>query len=165
MDVGLTVRVAIEDDAQTAIEVIRRSISELCTADHHGDPEALAQWLANKTAAHFRTWLASPGQYTVVAERDGTLCGVGMLGADGEVRLCYVHPEHARGGVGRALVVAMEDRARARGLVRLHLDATLSAISFYEAMGFQRAGSSSAGLDATGTNPYDKQIDHRVDEA
>ncbi len=153
--VGPRVRVATEHDAQAAIDVIRRSICELCFADHGGDPEVLGQWLANKTAPRFLAWLARPGQYTVVAELDGELCGVGMLGSDGEVRLCYVHPEFTRRGTGRALLRAMEARARAVGLVRRHLDSTVSAVDFYEAMGFQRSGPSSAD---SGEASYEKRI-------
>ncbi len=155
---GLTVRVATEHDAETAVEVIRRSISELCAADHRNDPETLADWLANKTVPRFRSWLARPGQHTVVAEQDGALCGVGMLGADGEVRLCYVHPEFTRRGVGRGLVAAMEAHAEGLGLTGLHLDATKSAMRFYEAMGFGRSEPSSAGSAESERHPYEKQI-------
>lgn len=152
VDTGPTVRAAVNDDAEVAIDVIRRSISELCVADHKNDPKALAEWLANKTAAGFHGWLGRPGQYGVVAEFDGTLCGVGMLSSEGEVLLCYVHPEFTLRGVGRALVAAMEANARERGHKRLHLDATVSATCFYESIGFVRTGSPSA------SNPYEKQL-------
>ena len=33
-------------DAQSACEVVRRSISELCAADHGNDPIILSQWLS-----------------------------------------------------------------------------------------------------------------------
>ncbi len=137
---GVITRVAIEQDAETAVSVIQRSIEDLCAADHHGDPESLAQWLANKTPANFLAWMARSGQYTIVAELDGRLCGVGMLGPGGEIRLCYVHPHYTRRGVGRALVYAIESHAREVGLGRLRLDATNSAARFYEAMGFERTG-------------------------
>lgn len=149
----LTVRVATDRDAEAAVEVLRRSITELCFADHQGDAATLEGWLANKTPRHFRNWLSREGQYTVIAARDSTVCGVGMLAADGGVRLCYVHPEHTRLGVGRALVMALETEAKARGLTRLHLDSTLSAQAFYEALGFHRAVESTDR-----SNPYDKLL-------
>ena len=37
----------------------RRSIIELCHADHRGDGSTLSQWLANKTADNMRRWIAS----------------------------------------------------------------------------------------------------------
>jgi hypothetical protein len=45
----IEVRDAVREDAPAACEVIRRSISELCEADHRNDPEILKRWLANKT--------------------------------------------------------------------------------------------------------------------
>ena len=44
----IEVRDAVREDAPAACEVIRRSISELCEADHRNDPEILRRWLANK---------------------------------------------------------------------------------------------------------------------
>lgn len=158
MELDVTIRVATEQDADVAVTVLRRSITELCAADHRGDPATLEDWLANKTPERFRGWLVRAGQFTVVAERDGVVCGVGMLSPDGELRLCYVHPDHVGRGVGRALVAAIETEAKAKGLTRLHLDATETATAFYEAMGFQRFGPSTAGFGVTYTNPYEKDL-------
>jgi hypothetical protein len=46
-------RRAVLSDADAACEVVRRSIVDLCQADHHGDSDILAKWLANKTPANF----------------------------------------------------------------------------------------------------------------
>jgi hypothetical protein len=42
-------RPATPEDVPTACDIIRRSITELCTADHANDPAILQRWLANKT--------------------------------------------------------------------------------------------------------------------
>ncbi len=158
MRTGPTTRDATEADAHAATDVLRRSITELCSADHRGDPAVLADWLANKTPERFEAWIARPGQWVVVAERGGVLCGVGLLRADGGIRLCYVHPEHARRGVGRALIDALEARAREAGLMRLHLDSTITAAPFYEAMGYRRCGNPSPSFAGTDACPYDKRL-------
>jgi len=158
MVVAPTVRVAVPADAEAAVDVLRRSITVLCTADHGDDPDTLEEWLENKTVTNFLAWMERPGQYTVVAELDGTLCGVGLLGSDGEVRLCYVHPQYVRRGVGRALLDAMEAEARERGQARLRLDATDTAIRFYEAMGFYRFGPPECGFGVTRCHPYEKLL-------
>src|ERR1700734_4557945 len=49
IETGMDVREARFEDADEACLVMRRSIAELCGADHHGDPPLLAAWLANKT--------------------------------------------------------------------------------------------------------------------
>src|SRR5262245_34924587 len=81
-------------------------------------PEALA--------AELPAYLADPTQAAFVAERDGELCGF----VEASIRSCgegcppgpvgyiegwYVAPERRRQGVGRALVRAAEEWARARG--------------------------------------------------
>jgi hypothetical protein len=45
----MEIRDAVPEDAPAACEAMRRSISELCSTDHHGDAVILARWLANKT--------------------------------------------------------------------------------------------------------------------
>jgi hypothetical protein len=45
----MEIRDAFPEDAAAGCEVMRRSISKLCGADHRDDPVILARWLANKT--------------------------------------------------------------------------------------------------------------------
>ncbi|HUB27935.1 MAG TPA: hypothetical protein VL992_21095, partial [Tepidisphaeraceae bacterium] len=61
------IRDAKGEDAVESCEVMRRSIAELCGADHKGDPEILGRWLGNKKPDIFRTWIAQPGSNLLVA--------------------------------------------------------------------------------------------------
>jgi len=45
----MEIRDAVAEDAPAACQVVRRSISELCIADHRSDPTILMRWLSNKT--------------------------------------------------------------------------------------------------------------------
>ncbi len=57
-----TFRPAVISEAEEACAVIRRSIIELCGADHDGNPATLDRWLANKTPDQVRQWIeANPG--------------------------------------------------------------------------------------------------------
>lgn len=87
--------------------------------------------------------LAAEDAISLVAEREGVLVGqldmtvrhgVGFLGMD-------VVAAHRRRGIGRALVQAAIDRARADGLGKLALHVfphNEAAIGLYESFGFQR---------------------------
>jgi putative acetyltransferase len=52
----------------------------------------------------------------------------------------YVRGKAARRGVGSALLMAAEAHAIAVGAASLHLDASLAAVEFYKAHGFQEVG-------------------------
>lgn len=61
-------------------------------------------------------------------------------GVDGEIRAVYVHPDAARTGVGSAILADLEGWARGRGVASLGLHASLNAVPFYEARGYDRVG-------------------------
>jgi hypothetical protein len=50
----MQVRPAHIVDADDAIDVVRRSIHQLCELDHEGDPATLSMWLSNKTGENMR---------------------------------------------------------------------------------------------------------------
>lgn len=52
------------------------------------------------------------------------------------IRAFFVHPAHARRGLGRRLYEACATAARGAGFTRLELLATLSGVPLYEALGF-----------------------------
>ena len=67
------------EDAAGACDVLRRSISELCAADHNNDPALLTGWLANKTPENVAAWITDPGNVVLVAFDDGRMAGVAAM--------------------------------------------------------------------------------------
>jgi N-acetylglutamate synthase-like GNAT family acetyltransferase len=151
-------RAAKPADAEAAVDLLRRSITELCIADHHDDAATLEAWLANKTVERFARWLASPETYLVVAEEAGALAGVGSLHQRGELLLCYVRPGSQRRGVGRALLTALEARARAWQLTRLYLLSSSGARAFYERAGYTADGAPKQGFGLSVGYPYARRL-------
>lgn len=155
---SITARRARNEDAAAAIDIVRRSIGLSCKADHHDDPATLSAWLSNKTPANFVTWLDNPDNQCVVAERDGQLCGIGLLHRSGEIRLFYVDPDLQRHGAGRAIQAAIERLAHAWKLLRLHLDSTANARVFYEALGYRSIGHAHVRVGVLQCFPYEKRL-------
>lgn len=122
-DIGMKVRDAVPEDAAAACLVMRRSIAELCAADHGNDPVVLERWLSNKTPEIFRSWIR-PGNTLLVAVENDCILAVGCVTDAGEITLNYVSPDARFRGVSGALLAALEDRARARGNARCTLSST-----------------------------------------
>lgn len=120
----VTIRQAAPKDANAAVEVVRRSIEELCAADHRNDEATLAKWLANKTPENFCSWIFDPDNFCVIAVADGKVSGVGLVHRSSEIRLLYLAPGSQRRNMGRAIHAALEEKTRAWGLRKLHLDST-----------------------------------------
>ena len=153
-----SVRAAKAADAPAAVDVVRRSIVELCTADHHGDAEMLARWLANKTVQHFTSWLANADNHCIVAETREVLLGVGILQRSGEILLFYLAPGAQRQGIGSAIHAALEEKARGWGLRKLTLESTRMACHFYESLGYQSNGAVQSRFGGLQTYPYEKVL-------
>lgn len=134
------IRLATVEDAAAACAVLRRSITECCVLDHQQDPDILAAWLGNKTPETVAAWFASPSNYSLVAVRDGQVVGVALLIQAGKLSLCYVLPECLHGGVGKALLLAVEEQARVWGIGTLRLHSTATARAFFARNGYIHSG-------------------------
>ena len=100
----MEIRKATHSDAEEGSLVLRRSIEELCHADHGGDPAIIAGWISNKTPAMWRTWVDQDAAELYVATEAGLILGVGMMNAKGEIMLNYVSPDARLRGVSKALL-------------------------------------------------------------
>jgi GNAT superfamily N-acetyltransferase len=127
-------------DAEEACRVIRRSIIELCAADHRNDPTLLAAWLSNNTPETIAAWMRRIDASYLVAVDDGAIAAVGAVTDSGEILLNYVSPAARFRGVSRALLAAMEVRAAERGAMRCALISTETARRFYRARGYGEVG-------------------------
>src|SRR5215469_13253828 len=120
------IRRANPEDAAAACAVLRRSITELCHADHGGDEVLLAKWLSNKTVENVARWIRQ--SHVVVAVNEF-----------GKITLNYVSPDARFRGVSKALMQQLEERARALGLNECLLETTQTAFRFYQSLGYVRS--------------------------
>jgi GNAT superfamily N-acetyltransferase len=154
----MDIRDAVPADAPAACQVMRRSITELCTADHHNDPAILEPWLANKTPDNVASWIAHPTGSVLVAVEEGIILAVGALTDAGEVTLNYVSPDVRFRGVSRAMLRALEARAVERGNSRCTLLSTETAHRFYQGAGYIEDGPPQGKFGSMGSYPMSKQL-------
>jgi GNAT superfamily N-acetyltransferase len=147
----MQIRDACPEDAADVCTVLRRSIAELCQADHHDNPAILKGWLANKTADNVAAWIAHPDNHIYVATESRVIVGVGAVTNAGVITLNYVSPDARFKGISKALLKRLEERAIDRGNVRLKLASTVTARRFYLAAGYvEEAAEANAHDTASG---------------
>jgi len=152
----MRIRIARESDLEAMREVMRLSIEELQKG--FLSPAAIA---ASHAVMGLDSQLVRDGTYFIVEDDDGNIAGCGgwsrratMYGGDtsqvdreprlldpateaARVRAMYTHPDFTRRGVGRMVLDAAEQAARAEGFSRVELMATLSGEPLYRAAGYE----------------------------
>lgn len=154
----MEIRDAVAEDAEAACQMLRRSILELCVADHRNDPDILALWLGNKTPDCFNAWRTQAGSSLLVAVEHGCILAVGSVTDAGRITLNYVSPDARFRGVTRAMVGALEARAVERGSTRLTLASTKTARRFYRAHGYTEDGPAVGECGAASGYPMSKPV-------
>lgn len=152
------VRKATLADREAITQLIAAS-ARLLSREHYDDAQIEA---AIAFVFGVDSSLIEDGTY-FVAEQDGTLIGCGgwsrrktLYGGDqfskrdtgfidperepARIRAFFVHPEHARKGVARALLSVCETEAKENGFRALELLSTLPGIKFYESCGYSKMG-------------------------
>jgi len=146
-------------DERDAIKQLIADSARQLSRQHYSDKQIEA---AIATVFGVDTNLIEDGTY-FVAEESGVLVGCGgwskrkaLFGGDQysakatgyldpaselpKIRAFFIHPEHARKGIARAILARCEDEARAEGFRGLELMATLPGVEFYKSCGFVPAG-------------------------
>jgi GNAT superfamily N-acetyltransferase len=154
----MEIRDAVPADAPAACQVLRRSIIELCVADHRNDPAILDRWLANKTPEIVASWIAQPVSSMLLAVEGGSILAVGAVTDKGEITLNYVSPDARFRGVSRALLGALEARAAKRGNIRCTLLSTETAHRFYKAAGYVETGPPQGKFGTSSSYPMAKPL-------
>lgn len=142
----ISFRPYLAKDAEVLADLFVTSIEEL--AEDYYDASQRAAWAsAADDVKAFGERLA--GWLTILAEAGGELIGFAALKDNAKVQenaktkenriieMLYVAPEHARQGIGKALLDVMELLARQRGAETLTVDAAESAREFFGKFGYE----------------------------
>jgi GNAT superfamily N-acetyltransferase len=154
----ITVRPAAEADVGAACDVLRRSIRELCVADHGHDEHVLSAWLANKTPENVRAWISSASSFSVVAVEGAEVRGFGLVQNDGEIQMCYLVPEAQYRGAGKLMLRALEEQAARWRLQGVFLTSSVTAKRFYERNGYVQSGEPKSVYGLRSVYPMAKNI-------
>ena len=146
-------------DERDAIKQLIADSARHLSREHYSDKQIEA---AIVTVFGVDTDLIADGTY-FVAEDAGAMVGCGgwsrrktLFGGDqyssrdtgyldpasepAKIRAFFIHPDHARKGVGSAILAHCEAEARAYGFRELELMSTLPGIEFYKTCGYKERG-------------------------
>ena len=154
----MNIRLATLDDREAIKQLIAESARHL-SRGHYNDAQIDA---AIASLFGVDTDLIEDGTYFVV-EIDGALAGCGgwsrrkaLFGGDqyelketgyidpatdfAKIRAFFIHPDHARKGIARAILTRCEEAVQTHGFKGLELMSTLPGIEFYKSCGFGEQG-------------------------
>ncbi len=114
-------------------ELFAQSIEEL-TADDYDEEQRIAWASAAEDAEAFAARLGS--MLTLVVQLDGEYLGFASLKGGNIIDMLFVHPDFTGEGVGTALASALETIAKARGAETMSADASDTAVTFFERLGY-----------------------------
>lgn len=126
----MDLRLCTQADLPAVLNLFRTSVHTLCRADY--TPAQLSAWApADTDEAPWARRLQC--QTFLLAEEDCDLMGFASLEGD-YLDLLYVHPRHARRGVGTVLCDALERQCTGQ---RITVHASLTARPFFARRGYR----------------------------
>lgn len=136
---ALIIRAFAASDAEAWLEVHRSAVRVLAASDY--SQEVIDAWAPPITPRMIEQMQRGASATRIVAELSGELAGIAELALENsELRACYVSPDFARGGIGKALVAELEALARRAGATSLSLASSVSAELFYRHLGYHVTG-------------------------
>ncbi|TWT36662.1 putative N-acetyltransferase YafP [Posidoniimonas corsicana] len=120
---------------ETAIaSIFCRAIHEVAVGDY--TPEQCLAWSGRRpNVEHWRERCRRKRPF--VAEVEGRVAGFCELDPDGHIDCLYVDPDFMRRGIASGLIRRAIDAARAAGVDRVYVEASLTARPVFERAGFR----------------------------
>jgi putative acetyltransferase len=138
----MIIRKAVIEDASAMKELHDRAVMKLCQNDY--TPEQLMDWV-NKSSLEKYLWRLET-QRIFIAELDGKMLGfVRWYPKTNELCSICVDPDHTRQGIATKLMKYVYVDAIDLGMSELWLDASFTAVPFYQALGWDNVAFSTVG--------------------
>ncbi|MCC5635790.1 GNAT family N-acetyltransferase [Nostoc sp. CHAB 5844] len=132
---GVKIRLMKNHEKDKLFQLQEFSIRVLNSQDYNNEQ---IEAILNKTS---RSNLFGQGTITFVAEYENKIIGFSTLNKiSNMVNAVFVHPHYVYQGIGKQLMLALEQEALNCKIKRLTVFASLTAVSFYKSLGYQYEG-------------------------
>jgi putative acetyltransferase len=124
----------IQEYAEQITDLFHDTIHQVCSEDYTA--EELDVWAP--TPMDYDRW-ASRLERTkpLVAIKNDKVVGFGELESNGHIDCFYIHKDHQRSGIGRALMDRIEENAKRNVCAKLFAEVSITAKPFFLKMGFR----------------------------
>lgn len=140
-------------DALALADLYVRSVGEIGSRFY--TPEQIAAWSSLCPTPERLDALTSDGRIRLIAvDAHDRPLAFADLKPDGHIHFLYCAPEAAGQGAASELYEALEARARAAGLGRLHTEASEAALGFFTHKGFAVTARRDLDIDGTPIHNY-----------
>ncbi len=131
---SITTRKGQIDDLSELQQLFAETVSNICKSDYNNKQiEAWISSIENKQRWHD----ILTKQFVLVALDKDKITGFCTLDDGNYIDLLYVHKDYQRQGVARKLYDNIEKEAKKQNQTKLTADASITAKSFFEGLGFK----------------------------
>lgn len=129
----IKIRLFDVQDAEQIARLFHETVREVNARDY--SISQVQAWAPDNI--HFRNWVeVCASRFTYVADAQSTIAGFAELEPNGHIDCFYCHKNYQGQGVGTQLYQAIEAKAVELSLTRLFVEASITAKSFFQKMGF-----------------------------
>lgn len=129
----IEVRLFKASDAEQIARLYHDTIREVTIHDY--TPQQVKAWAPDDL--YFRNWVeVCSKRFTFVADDEGAIAGFSELEPSGHIDCFFCHKNYQRRGVGSLIYQATETKAIELSLKWLFVEASITAKSFFQSLGF-----------------------------
>ncbi|WKN31877.1 GNAT family N-acetyltransferase [Porifericola rhodea] len=133
-DTAINIRRAQPEDLEAITHLFKETVLNINTKDY--SEKQVEAWAARYEKT--QRWSDRiKHQYFLLAEYDDEIVGFGSITSDGYLDTLFAHKAHQKEGIGSSLLEKLLEYVKEIGRSKVHLDASLTARSFFERKGFR----------------------------
>ena len=130
----MNIRQANKNDLDEILNLFTETISEVNNQDY--SPSQIEAWSSG--ARDIDRWLQkNDEQYFLVTEEEGGITGFASITNEGYLDTMFVHKNHQRKGIAKALIAALIDYASKKQVQEITTEGSITARPFFEKYGFR----------------------------
>ena len=124
-------------DKETILSIHKQSVYGICKKCY--TEKEMEAWTNNFTPEMFDKGIKDQNNIGVVAQDLNKVVGYGFFNAvDKELKALYLLPEYIKQGVGKKILLRLEEMAKEKNINKLTLKSTINAVNFYQSFGYKK---------------------------